>query len=237
MSGLILLFWFVAGGVALRYFVRTQIHQVSIGNALNIPQVLFIGVMSDMYVLWDVVGTSSSAFLLSRKTHLWRLHPDDTIARKVNGSDASAFAEICGCCPSQGNAYLSHRIPLPYVRNPLTVHERARSMGRPLAYHRLRLLRCRRHRRPRRLQGALPDAPISELPLPSPCFSDPTRLLGILCAAGRGRQALPARAGIERRHAASALVTLVYSAVHRGDDGRPASRMAASVTFGWEHDV
>ncbi|RPD59247.1 hypothetical protein L226DRAFT_536265 [Lentinus tigrinus ALCF2SS1-7] len=63
MSGLIVLFWFVAGGVALRYFV------------------LFIGVMSDMYVLWDVV--------------------DDTISRKVNGSDASAFAEICGCCPSQ----------------------------------------------------------------------------------------------------------------------------------------
>ncbi|KAI0781439.1 peptidase M50B-like-domain-containing protein [Trametes elegans] len=63
MSGLIVLFWFVAGGVALRYFV------------------LFIGVMSCMYVLWDVV--------------------DDTIARKVNGSDASSFAHICGCCPSQ----------------------------------------------------------------------------------------------------------------------------------------
>lgn len=27
---------------------------------------------------------------------------DDTIARKVNGSDASSFAKICGCCPSQG---------------------------------------------------------------------------------------------------------------------------------------
>jgi len=63
MSGLIVLFWFVAGGVALRYFV------------------LFIGVMSDLYVLWDVI--------------------DDTIARKVNNSDASAFARICGCFPSQ----------------------------------------------------------------------------------------------------------------------------------------
>jgi len=63
MSGLIVLFWFVAGGVALRYLV------------------LFIGVMSCMYVLWDVI--------------------DDTVARKVNSSDASAFAEICGCCPSQ----------------------------------------------------------------------------------------------------------------------------------------
>ncbi|THG96383.1 hypothetical protein EW145_g7786 [Phellinidium pouzarii] len=63
MSGIIILFWFVKGGIALRYFV------------------LFVGVMSCMYVLWDVI--------------------DDTIARKVNSSDASAFAHICGCCPSQ----------------------------------------------------------------------------------------------------------------------------------------
>lgn len=63
VAGLIVLFWFVAGGVALRYLV------------------LFIGVMSTMYALWDIV--------------------DDTIKRKVNGSDASAFAEICGCFPSK----------------------------------------------------------------------------------------------------------------------------------------
>lgn len=63
MSALIVVFWFVGGGVALRYLV------------------LFIGVMSCLYVLWDVI--------------------DDTIARKVNASDASAFARICGCCPSQ----------------------------------------------------------------------------------------------------------------------------------------
>ncbi|KAJ7929270.1 peptidase M50B-like-domain-containing protein [Mycena leptocephala] len=63
MAGLIILFWFVAESVALRYLV------------------LFIGVMSCMYVLWDVI--------------------DDTIARKVNSSDASAFARICGCFPSQ----------------------------------------------------------------------------------------------------------------------------------------
>ncbi|KAF8520181.1 peptidase M50B-like-domain-containing protein [Hysterangium stoloniferum] len=63
MSALIVLFWFVAGGVALRYLV------------------LFIGVMSCLYVVWDVI--------------------DDTIARKVNESDASAFAQVCGCCPSQ----------------------------------------------------------------------------------------------------------------------------------------
>ncbi|KAI0296855.1 peptidase M50B-like-domain-containing protein [Russula brevipes] len=63
MSGLILLFWFLNGGEVLRYLV------------------LFIGVMSCLYVLWDVI--------------------DDTIARKVNASDASAFAKICGCFPSQ----------------------------------------------------------------------------------------------------------------------------------------
>jgi len=63
MSGLVVLFWFVAQGAALRYFV------------------LFIGVMSCLYVVWDVI--------------------DDTIARKVNSSDASAFAHVCGCCPSQ----------------------------------------------------------------------------------------------------------------------------------------
>jgi len=63
MSGLIILFWLLNGGEVLRYLV------------------LFIGVMSCLYVLWDVI--------------------DDTIARKVNASDASAFAKICGCFPSQ----------------------------------------------------------------------------------------------------------------------------------------
>ncbi|KAJ6606538.1 peptidase M50B-like-domain-containing protein [Mycena vulgaris] len=63
MAGLIILFWFVKNSVALRFLV------------------LFIGVMSDMYVLWDVI--------------------DDTIARKVNSSDAYAFSRICGCFPSQ----------------------------------------------------------------------------------------------------------------------------------------
>ncbi|KZP32601.1 hypothetical protein FIBSPDRAFT_925090 [Athelia psychrophila] len=63
MSGLIVLFWFVGQGEALRYFV------------------LFIGVMSCLYVVWDVI--------------------DDTVLRKENASDASAFAHVCGCCPSQ----------------------------------------------------------------------------------------------------------------------------------------
>jgi len=63
MTALIIAFWFIRDAVALRYLV------------------LFIGVMSCMYVLWDVI--------------------DDTIARKVNTSDAAVYAEICGCCPSQ----------------------------------------------------------------------------------------------------------------------------------------
>ena len=29
---------------------------------------------------------------------------DDTVIRKVENSDASAFARICGCCPSRGKA-------------------------------------------------------------------------------------------------------------------------------------
>jgi len=40
-----------------------------------------MGVMSCMYVIWDIV--------------------DDTIARKLNASDAAAYARVCGCCPSQ----------------------------------------------------------------------------------------------------------------------------------------
>ncbi|KAJ7074225.1 peptidase M50B-like-domain-containing protein [Mycena amicta] len=63
MAGLIVLFWLVADSVALRFLV------------------LFIGVMSCLYCIWDII--------------------DDTIARKVNSSDASAFAKICGCFPSQ----------------------------------------------------------------------------------------------------------------------------------------
>ncbi|KAF8471569.1 peptidase M50B-like-domain-containing protein [Russula ochroleuca] len=63
VSGLIALFWFLNEGEVLRFLV------------------LFIGVMSCLYVLWDVI--------------------DDTIARKVNASDATAFAKIYGCFPSQ----------------------------------------------------------------------------------------------------------------------------------------
>jgi len=63
MTGLIVLFWFVGGGAALRYLV------------------LFIGVMSCLYCVWDVI--------------------DDTVVREVSNSDASAFARTYGCCPSR----------------------------------------------------------------------------------------------------------------------------------------
>jgi len=60
---LIILAWFIDHSITLRYLV------------------LFVGVMSCMYSIWDIF--------------------DDTLARKVNESDASKFAEVCGCCPSQ----------------------------------------------------------------------------------------------------------------------------------------
>jgi len=63
MTGLIVMFWFIEGAIALRYLI------------------LFIGVMSCLYCLWDII--------------------DDTLARKVNTSDASVFAKSYGCCPSK----------------------------------------------------------------------------------------------------------------------------------------
>ncbi|PWN92211.1 hypothetical protein FA10DRAFT_228119 [Acaromyces ingoldii] len=63
MAGLIVAFWFIAHGVALQYLV------------------LFIGVMSCLYSVWDIC--------------------DDLIFRKVNESDATAFAKVVGCCPPQ----------------------------------------------------------------------------------------------------------------------------------------
>lgn len=43
--------------------------------------VLFIGVMNCLYSVWDIC--------------------DDLVFRKVNESDATAFAKLVGCCPSQ----------------------------------------------------------------------------------------------------------------------------------------
>ncbi|PKY41352.1 hypothetical protein RhiirA4_395814 [Rhizophagus irregularis] len=61
--GVIVLLWFINKGVGLKYFV------------------LFVGVMSCLYSLWDIM--------------------DDLVFRKVNESDASRFAKECKCCPSQ----------------------------------------------------------------------------------------------------------------------------------------
>jgi hypothetical protein len=97
MSGLIVLFWFVGGGVALRYFVCGCF--LSCLCLDNLIQVLFIGVMSCMYALWDVVGKCHP---LVESVHINFQCADDTITRKVNSSDASQFAKICGCFPSQG---------------------------------------------------------------------------------------------------------------------------------------
>ncbi|KAI9143135.1 peptidase M50B-like-domain-containing protein [Paraphysoderma sedebokerense] len=63
-GGLIVLFWFYpANAAGLRYFV------------------LFMGVMSCLYSLWDIV--------------------EDLVVRKVHSSDASRFAEEFGCFPAQ----------------------------------------------------------------------------------------------------------------------------------------
>lgn len=85
MTGLIVLFWFVAGGVALRYFVSFSLRCIFMHRAYSgFCQVLFVGVMNCMYALWDIV--------------------DDTISRKVNTSDATVFAKQFGCCPAQGKS-------------------------------------------------------------------------------------------------------------------------------------
>ena len=66
--GLIILCWFVADAVALRYLVSSP------NNGLDVKmtaiQVLFIGVMSCMYVLWDVVGVYSYLSYLESSSHM-----------------------------------------------------------------------------------------------------------------------------------------------------------------------
>ena len=63
--GLICLLWWLDGGFYLRYFV------------------LFVGTMSSLYSLWDIV--------------------EDLVVRKVNESDATQFSRLCcgGCLPPQ----------------------------------------------------------------------------------------------------------------------------------------
>ena len=82
---------------------------------------------------------------------------DDTIARKVNSSDASAFAKICGCFPSQGKL----TVPLlnEYVLTAGThfTNSKNKSMGCHLARHRVPLLHRGRLGWHRRVQGTLPS--------------------------------------------------------------------------------
>ena len=49
---------------------------------------------------------------ISSRTYSESLVLDDTVARKVNNSDASEFARICGCCPSRGKVPAPHTIAL-----------------------------------------------------------------------------------------------------------------------------
>ena len=68
-------------------------------------------------------GTLSVRSLLSSSLAWFKSHPeppDDTIARKVNGSDASSFAEICGCCPSQGKVTPARPPHRNHVHRPAT---------------------------------------------------------------------------------------------------------------------
>lgn len=97
--------------------------------------------MSCLYVVWDVI--------------------DDTIARKVNASDASAFAHVCGCCPSQGN-----ELSLVYFlsNSDLSLVD---SLGCPLARYRHNLLRSRNPSWSRSLQRICPTAKGRCIPFPA----------------------------------------------------------------------
>ena len=84
---------------------------------------------------------------------------DDTIARKVNGSDASSFAEICGCCPSRGPlSFFAVIYPkkLIIVLTSLLID----SLGRDLASASVFVFRCRDHCRTRRFQSVFLFLPI-----------------------------------------------------------------------------
>lgn len=69
--------WLVEQSVALRFFI------------------LFIGVMSCLYSVWDIIDVGLRADCLTRA------HTQDTLARKVNSSDASEYATMIGCCGSR----------------------------------------------------------------------------------------------------------------------------------------
>lgn len=79
--GLLVACWFIAHAEALKYVV------------------LFIGVMSSLYSVWDIVSFFFFSFFLSVSKET-RTNPreqcDDLILRKVNSSDASVFAKRYG---------------------------------------------------------------------------------------------------------------------------------------------
>jgi hypothetical protein len=107
MSGLIVLFWFLKGGEVLRYLVSSDVSPFS----CRVYLAVYLGVIHRRHVVplcplgrdWCVLffglemGRQWSLIIICGVTPT-----DDTIARKVNTSDASAFAKICGCFPSQG---------------------------------------------------------------------------------------------------------------------------------------
>lgn len=75
--GLIIGFWFINGGAILRYIV------------------LFMGVMSCLYSLWDIV--------------------EDLVVRKVNESDATKFAKHTGCCVPQFWGFIWFLVSLVFL--------------------------------------------------------------------------------------------------------------------------
>eukprot|EP01135_Chromosphaera_perkinsii_P005911 Nk52_evm6s371 gene=Nk52_evmTU6s371 len=84
--GMIPLLWWVPGdweGTGLRYFV------------------LFMGVMSCMYSLWDII--------------------DDLIRRKVKESDAYQFADVCPICPARGWGVIWFFISLAFLAGGVTL--------------------------------------------------------------------------------------------------------------------
>ena len=134
MSGLIVLFWFVAEGVALRYFVR-----ISDSGYISMTNWPYTGPFHRSHVLpLRGLGCHRQLFF-----HYFQINPsdsrltDDTIARKVNSSDASQFAHVCGCYPSQGLCVCT------FLISALANHCGAfvpHSLGCALAHHRSHLL-------------------------------------------------------------------------------------------------
>lgn len=74
-------FWFIESGRPLRFYV------------------LFVGTMSALYALYDIMD-GQSALLSSSETQAQPSHVD-LILRKVNESDASQFAKLCPIFPAQ----------------------------------------------------------------------------------------------------------------------------------------